>query len=95
MDPPSLVSQVPVPEIWQFPTVGVPPSGPRVGRMAPGPEVAAVGNRDASLDESIVTKQIGGSRGRRKRRDSASEDESSKLASISSGNDLVITDSVW
>ncbi|KAG1347535.1 transcription factor BHLH089 [Cocos nucifera] len=88
MDPPSLVSQVPVPEMWQFPPVGVPPSGPRVGRMVPGPEVAAVGNRDASLDESTVTEQSGGSRGRRKRRDSASEDESSKLASTSSGNDL-------
>ncbi|XP_008808721.2 transcription factor BHLH089-like isoform X2 [Phoenix dactylifera] len=90
MDPPLLVSQVPLPEMWQFPTVGAPQSGPRVGRMVPGPEVAAVGNRDVSLDESTVTEQSGGSRGRRNRRDSASEDESSKLASTSSGNELVI-----
>ncbi|XP_010923316.1 transcription factor BHLH089-like [Elaeis guineensis] len=88
MDPSSLVSQAPLPEVWQFPMVGVPPGGPRVGRMKPGPEASAVGNRDGSLDESTVTEQSGGNWGRRKRRDSASEDESSKLVSTSSGNDL-------
>ncbi|KAG1338767.1 putative transcription factor bHLH79-like [Cocos nucifera] len=70
MDPPSLVSQVPVPEMWQFPTVGAPPSGPTIGRMAPGPEVAAVGNRDASLDESTVTE--------RAERQEAGEEEAEK-----------------
>ncbi|KAG1362331.1 hypothetical protein COCNU_10G005500 [Cocos nucifera] len=63
MDPPSLVSQVSVLEMWQFLMVGVPPSGPKVGRMAPGPEVVAVGNWKASLDESTVTEQSDGSRG--------------------------------
>ncbi|XP_043687105.1 transcription factor BHLH089-like isoform X2 [Telopea speciosissima] len=46
-------------------------------------------NRDVSVDESTVTEQSGSrGRGRRKRRDAASEDESSKLVSTSSGNDM-------
>ncbi|KAJ4972740.1 hypothetical protein NE237_005914 [Protea cynaroides] len=46
-------------------------------------------NRDMSLDESTVTEQSGSRSGaRRKRRDAASEDESSKFVSTSSGNDM-------
>lgn len=50
------------------------------------------GNRDVSVDESTVTEQSG-SRGEvgRKRRGAASEDESSRLVSTSSGNDMVFT----
>ncbi|KAK6920790.1 Myc-type, basic helix-loop-helix (bHLH) domain [Dillenia turbinata] len=46
-------------------------------------------NRDVSIDESTVTEQSG-SRGGRKRKHvmASSEDESSKLVSTSSGNDL-------
>lgn len=61
---------------------------PRIGR--PG-EATGAGGRDASGGESTVTEQSRGSRGRRKQRDSspaASEDDSSKLATTSSGNDL-------
>lgn len=85
MDPTSLISQNPIPEIWQFPLVGVPPGGVAV------PRINARDN-NSSVAESTVTDQSAGSRGRRRRRDSAplSEDESSKLVSTSSGNDAVI-----
>lgn len=43
-------------------------------------------NRDGSVEESTVTEQSGGGR---KRRDVSSEDESSKIVSTSSANDLV------
>jgi hypothetical protein len=66
----------------QFPAVGLPPG--------------LVSRGDASVEGSIVTDQSVGSRGanaRRRRRGEvappASEDESSKLVSTSSGNDLV------
>ncbi|XP_043707846.1 transcription factor BHLH094-like isoform X1 [Telopea speciosissima] len=46
-------------------------------------------NRDMSVDESTVTEQSGSRSGAgRKRTDAASEDESSKLVSTSSGNDM-------
>ncbi|XP_010272169.1 PREDICTED: transcription factor bHLH79-like isoform X2 [Nelumbo nucifera] len=46
-------------------------------------------NRDLSIDESTVTEQSGSRGGSgRKRRDAGSEDESSKLVSTSSGNDV-------
>ncbi|XP_072951543.1 transcription factor BHLH089-like [Typha angustifolia] len=46
------------------------------------------GNRDLSVDESSLTEQSAGSRGKRSWRDSASEDESSRLVSTSSANVL-------
>ncbi|XP_042500821.1 transcription factor BHLH089-like isoform X2 [Macadamia integrifolia] len=46
-------------------------------------------NRDTSVDESTVTEQSGSrGRARRKRRDAVSEDESSKIVSTSSGNEM-------
>lgn len=85
MDQTSFISHTPIPEIWQFPLVGVPPGGVAV------PRINARDN-NSSVAESTVTDQSAGSRGRRRRRDSAppSEDESSKLISTSSGNDGVI-----
>ncbi|KAF3330223.1 transcription factor bHLH79 isoform X1 [Carex littledalei] len=81
MDPTSLVSNMWHQHQQQFPPVGLPP-----GLVARG---------DASVEGSIVTDQSAGSRGanaRRRRRAEvappASEDESSKLVSTSSGNDL-------
>ncbi|XP_057952598.1 transcription factor bHLH79 [Malania oleifera] len=74
-------------EIWPFHVaagdgiVGEKGLGLRIGGCG-----EASSNRDASVDESTVTEQSG-SRG--KRRDAASEDESSKHVSTSSGNDLV------
>ncbi|PKA52551.1 Transcription factor bHLH79 [Apostasia shenzhenica] len=85
MDPSSLITRGNVPEMWQFPMIGVPsPVRVPAGRM---------GHRDASVVESSVTEQRGGNRSRKKRRDAgppaASEDDSSKLVSTSSGgNDL-------
>lgn len=81
MDPTSLISQTPIPEIWQFPLVGVPPNS------------RFVNTRNSSVAESTVTDYSNGSRGRRRKRESAppSEDESSKLVSTSSGNDAIDT----
>ncbi|XP_065014962.1 transcription factor BHLH094-like isoform X1 [Musa acuminata AAA Group] len=83
MDPPSLMPRLP--EMCRFPMLGMPPPElvPRVGRIG----------GDASVEESTVTEQCGGSKGRRRRRDppssgGATEDESSKFVSTSSGNEL-------
>ncbi|URE20766.1 hypothetical protein MUK42_10651 [Musa troglodytarum] len=83
MDPPSLMPRLP--EMCRFPMLGMPPPelAPRVGWIG----------GDASVEESTVTEQCGGSKGRRRRRDppssgGATEDESSKLVSTSSGNEL-------
>lgn len=46
-------------------------------------------NRDGSVEESTVTEQSWSRGGGRKRRDANSEDESSKIVSTSSGNDLI------
>ncbi|XP_068636842.1 transcription factor BHLH089-like [Aristolochia californica] len=87
-------------EIWQFPidNAGVSDSTGMIG-FRPGarrgnyPQALAFAeaplgnNRDVSVEESTVTEQSGRSGGR-KRRDSASEDESSKLVSTSSGNEM-------
>ena len=43
-------------------------------------------NRDGSMEESTVTEQSGGGR---KRKDVSSEDESSRMVSTSSANQLV------
>ncbi|CAL9153552.1 unnamed protein product, partial [Musa hybrid cultivar] len=87
MDPPPLMPQLP--EMWRFPMVAAPPpsaSGPRAGRTG----------GDASVAGSTVTEQSGRSRGRRRRGDPppgrAAEDESSKLESTSSGDDLTDTE---
>ncbi|KAK9278972.1 hypothetical protein L1049_028554 [Liquidambar formosana] len=45
-------------------------------------------NRDGSAEESTVTEQSGSRSGGRKRVDANSEDESSKIVSTSSGNDV-------
>ncbi|RWW14220.1 hypothetical protein GW17_00022024 [Ensete ventricosum] len=86
MDPPSLMPRLP--EMCRFPMLGMPPRelAPRVGRIG----------GDALVEESTVTEQCGGSKGRRRRRDlpssgGATEDESSKLVSTSSGNELVVS----
>ncbi|PSS07838.1 Transcription factor bHLH79 like [Actinidia chinensis var. chinensis] len=74
-------------EIWPFPINGEPGIGGGLGlRMSSlsGFGEAAM-NRDLSVDESTVTEQSGGGR---KRRYANSEDESSRLVSTSSGNDL-------
>ncbi|CAL9124465.1 unnamed protein product, partial [Musa acuminata var. zebrina] len=83
MDPPSLMPRLP--EMCRFPMLGMPPPElvPRVGRIG----------GDASVEESTVTEQCGGNKGRRRRRDppssgGATEDESSKFVSTSSGNEL-------
>lgn len=46
------------------------------------------GNRDGSAEESTVTEHSGSRGGGKKRKDTNSEDESSKMVSTSSGNDL-------
>ena len=77
-------------EIWPFPIIGEPGIGGGLGlRMSSlsGFGEAAL-NRDLSVNESTVTEQQSG--GGRKRAYANSEDESSKLVSTSSGNDLVI-----
>lgn len=86
MDPPSLMPRLP--DMCRFPMLGMPPPelAPRVGRIG----------GDASVEESTVTEQCGGSKGRWRRRDppssgGATEDESSKLVSTSSGNELVVS----
>ncbi|XAR50111.1 hypothetical protein NMG60_11004350 [Bertholletia excelsa] len=85
-------------EIWPFPIngggggVGEPRGGGlglRMSNLSGFGEVAS--NRDISVDESTVTEQSasrGSGGGGRKRRDANLEDESSKLVSTSSGNDL-------
>ncbi|GFZ17505.1 transcription factor BIG PETAL P [Actinidia rufa] len=75
-------------EIWPFPINGEPGIGGGLGlRMSSlsGFGEAAL-NRDLSVNESTVTEQQ--SSGGRKRTYANSEDESSKLVSTSSGNDL-------
>ncbi|KAF8390320.1 hypothetical protein HHK36_024845 [Tetracentron sinense] len=88
-------------EIWPFPLNcggGVSESGgvlelrrSHLGQNLDGvAETTRKGNgiRDVSVDESTLTEHSGRSAGvGRKRRDAASEDESSKLVSTSSGND--------
>ncbi|CAK9141417.1 unnamed protein product [Ilex paraguariensis] len=80
-------------EIWQFPINGNGESGGALGlRMCSFSGFGEVAtNRDLSIDESTVTEQSG-SRGNgggaRKRKAANSEDESSKLVSTSSGNEL-------
>ncbi|KAH0459359.1 hypothetical protein IEQ34_012173 [Dendrobium chrysotoxum] len=91
MDPSSLISQSAMPEMWQFPMVGV--------SSAVRATAAGLGHRDASAGESTVTEQSAGNRSRKKRRDSGqqapaanalSEEDSSKFVSTSSGGiDLV------
>ncbi|PKU82483.1 transcription factor BHLH089 isoform X2 [Dendrobium catenatum] len=86
MDPSSLISQSAMPEMWQFPMVGV--------SSAVRATAAGLGHRDASAGESTVTEQSVGNRSSKKRRDSGppaaaanalSEEDSSKFVSTSSG----------
>lgn len=76
-------------EIWPFGPEQLPGSGLRVANMGPNPagfgETSA--NRDGSMEESTVTEQSAGGGGR-KRRDVSPEDESSKMVSTSSANEL-------
>ncbi|KAG9449601.1 hypothetical protein H6P81_009566 [Aristolochia fimbriata] len=87
-------------EIWQFPIdsgavtdsapiLGIQPAARRATypQALPFADAPLPNNRDVSVEESTVTEHSGRSGGR-KRRDSASEDESSKLVSTSSGNDM-------
>jgi len=77
-------------EIWPF---GAEPGsaglGLRMGSL--GPNLGGAGesstNRDGSAEESTVTEQSGGDG--KKRKEVSSEDESSKMVSTSSANDLV------
>lgn len=77
-------------EIWPFGPEQLPGSGLRVANLGPNPagfaETSA--NRDGSMEESTVTEQSAGGGGR-KRRDVSPEDESSKMVSTSSANELV------
>ncbi|XP_028784050.1 transcription factor bHLH79 isoform X2 [Neltuma alba] len=80
-------------EIWPFP--GDHSAGPGLGlRMPHLPHnLASFSNnslhRDGSAEESTVTEQsVGGGGNHRKRKDATSEDESSKMVSMISANDL-------
>ena len=77
-------------EIWPFRPEQLAGSGLRVANLGPNPagfsETSA--NRDGSMEESTVTEQSAGGGGR-KRRDVSPEDESSKMVSTSSANELV------
>ncbi|XP_020578609.1 transcription factor bHLH79 isoform X2 [Phalaenopsis equestris] len=85
MNPSSLISRRVMPEMWQFPMVGV-PSAVRV-------PAAGIGYRDVSAGESTVTEHSPGNRCKKKRRDAGptaasialSEEDSSKFVSTSSG----------
>ncbi|KAK8954587.1 Transcription factor BPE [Platanthera zijinensis] len=86
MDPSPLISQSVIPEMWQFPMIGV--------ASAVRAPAAGLSRLDASAGESTVTEQSGGNRSRKKRRDSrplaavtdaVSEEDSSKYVSTSSG----------
>lgn len=74
-------------EIWPFSINANEPSGSlglRMGSLSGFGEL----NRDMSVEESTVTEQSASRCGDRKRRDANSEDESSKIVSTSSDNDL-------
>ncbi|EOY20293.1 hypothetical protein SCA6_003903 [Theobroma cacao] len=81
-------------EIWPFPIN--PRSDPNVataGRLGVrmgnlGGFGESSGHRDGSMEESTVTEQSVGCGGRRKRKDLSSEDESSKIVSTTSANEL-------
>ncbi|XP_054821570.1 transcription factor bHLH79 [Prosopis cineraria] len=84
-------------EIWPFP--GDHPAGPGLGLRMPhlGHNFGSIPDnslhRDASAEESTVTEQSGGgaaaaSGNHRKRKDATSEDESSKMVSMTSASDL-------
>lgn len=87
-----------LPEIWQFPLTATGGVGESSGRRDQlGQELAGfvemgTGSRNVSVDDSTVTEYSGRNGdgcGKKKRRDAAgSEDESSKLVSSSSGNEL-------
>lgn len=93
MDPSPLISQSVIPEMWQFPMIGV--------VSAVRAPAAGMSLRDVSAGESTVTEQSGGNRSRKKRRDTrllaavtdaVSEEDSSKFVSTSSGGvDLVFS----
>ncbi|KAJ4961346.1 hypothetical protein NE237_021256 [Protea cynaroides] len=104
MDPPSLINGGSFPsanassygltEIWPFPLNGGGVGGVlglRSNHLAGYVETRGTGivNRDVLVDESTITEQSESRGGaRRKRRDATSEDESSKLVSTSSDNDM-------
>ncbi|KAK4257130.1 hypothetical protein QN277_006760 [Acacia crassicarpa] len=76
-------------EIWPFPG-----DHPELGLRMPhlghnlGPFPDNSRHRDGSAEESTVTEQSVGGQNHRKRKDATSEDESSKMASMISANDL-------
>lgn len=106
MDPGSLVSDRPFPDFWPFSHPEDPSRTQGAGFPVRDLGVVDGGSRDGSAEESSVTEQSGGSRGRSARRGrdfsgglsavEGEEDESSKAFStscgLSSGNDLTDCD---
>ncbi|XXG64205.1 hypothetical protein AAC387_Pa05g2214 [Persea americana] len=99
MDPPSLFripsSSNGFPDIWPLDSCNLLGIQPRKGHLARNlgfsdPLAAGSARSASAAEESTVTEQSGGGGGGRKRRGvvSVSEDETSKLASTSSGNEM-------